>query len=378
LPFGVVRPHGDDARVVVRIEDRVLDLAAAGIAPELTARPILNALMASGRGSEVRDQAGELLNGKNFEQFLLDLDDVDVLLPVAVGDYVDFYSSIHHATNLGKIFRPEGEALLPNWRQIPVGYHGRTGTIVVSGTPITRPRGVVTDLLRGNPSCGPSETLDFELEVGFFVGGSTASHIAPDTADAHIFGAVLCNDWSARDIQRFEYQPLGPHLGKSFATTISPWVVTLDALRPYLVRPPKQDPTPASYLRARRPWALDIDLQVTLNDEEITRTNFAGMYWTFAQQLAHITVNGATTRAGDFFASGTVSGPNPGEWGSLIEASWNGTKPLMLMEDVRSFLEDGDTVTLRGWCGDGTKSRPRIGFGEATGTVVPAPEERRD
>ena len=378
MPFGVVRPHGDDARVVVRIEDRVLDLAAAGIAPELTARPILNALMASGRGSEVRDQAGELLNGKNFEQFLLDLDDVDVLLPVAVGDYVDFYSSIHHATNLGKIFRPEGEALLPNWRQIPVGYHGRTGTIVVSGTPITRPRGVVTDLLTGNPSCGPSETLDFELEVGFFVGGSTASHIAPDTADAHIFGAVLCNDWSARDIQRFEYQPLGPHLGKSFGTTISPWVVTMDALRPYLVRPPKQDPTPASYLRARRPWALDIDLQVTLNDEEITRTNFARMYWTFAQQLAHITVNGATTRAGDFFASGTVSGPNPGEWGSLIEASWNGTKPLMLKEDVRSFLENGDTITLRGWCGDGTKSRPRIGFGEATGTVVPAPEERRD
>ena len=364
--------------MVVRIEDRVLDLAAAGIAPELTARPILNALMASGRGSEVRDQAGELLNGKNFEQFLLDLDSVDVLLPVAVGDYVDFYSSIHHATNLGKIFRPEGDALLSNWRQIPVGYHGRTGTIVVSGTSITRPRGVVTDLLTGVPSCGPSETLDFELEVGFFVGGSTASHIAPDTADAHIFGAVLCNDWSARDIQRFEYQPLGPHLGKSFATTISPWIVTMDALRPYLVRPPTQDPKPASYLRARRPWALDIDLQVTLNDEEITRTNFAGMYWTFAQQLAHITVNGATTRAGDFFASGTVSGPNPGEWGSLIEASWNGTKPLMLMEDVRSFLEDGDTVTLRGWCGDGTKSRPRIGFGEATGTVVPAPDERRD
>jgi fumarylacetoacetase len=370
LPFGVVRPRGGDARVVVRIEDQVLDLAAAGIAPELTARPILNALMASDRGSEVRERAGELLSGNGAEQYLVSVDDVEVLLPVLVGDYVDFYSSLQHATNLGKIFRPDGEPLLPNWRHLPVGYHGRTGTIVVSGTEIARPAGLVP--LDGAPQCVPSAKLDFELEVGFFVGGTTTTRIAPDDADQHVFGVVLCNDWSARDIQAFEYQPLGPHLGKSFATTISPWVVTMDALAPYFTPPPWQDPEPDPYLRAERPWGLDIELEVELNGELITQTNFAEMYWTFAQQLAHITVNGATTRAGDLFASGTVSGANRGEWGSLIEASWNGTKPLVLREGTRSFLEDFDTVTLRGRCG-GSRGRPRIGFGEATGTVVPAP-----
>jgi fumarylacetoacetase len=354
LPFGVVQPRGSDPRVVVRIGDSVLDLAAAGIAPELTAKPTLNALMASGRGKELRERAGELLQGAERRDLLHAVDHVAVLLPVAVGDYVDFYSSLHHATNLGRIFRPEGAPLLPNWRHLPVGYHGRGGTIVVSGTPVRRPCGLIPDAT-STPRLTATCQLDFELEVGFFVGGATTTRLAPDDADSHIFGAVLCNDWSARDIQAFEYQPLGPHLGKSFATTISPWVVSIEALRPYLVAPPVQDPTPDGYLRGVRPWGLDLQLEVTRNDETITSTNFADMYWTFAQQLAHMTVNGATVRAGDFFASGTVSGPTPSERGSLIEQIADGT--------ASTFLADGDTVTMRGRSG-------AVGFGEATGTVL--------
>jgi fumarylacetoacetase len=229
-----------------------------------------------------------------------------------VGDYVDFYSSIHHATNLGRIFRPDGDALPANWRHLPIGYHGRAGTIVASGTRIPRPSGLVPDPIDGVPRLTPTRALDFELEVAFLIGGPTASRIRPDDAGAHVFGVALCNDWSARDIQSFEYQPLGPNLAKSFATTISPWIVTLDALRPYLVAPPKQEPEVDPYLQAAKPWAIDLHLEVARNATTITMTNFAAMYWTFAQQLAHITVNGATTRAGDLFASGTVSGPDRG------------------------------------------------------------------
>jgi fumarylacetoacetase len=316
-----------------------------------------------------------MLTGRERADLLLSIDDVEVLLPVAVGDFVDFYSSLHHATNLGRILRPEGEPLLPNWRHLPVAYHGRAGTIVVSGTPVHRPRGLVPDAA-GVPRLTPTAALDFELEVGFLVGGPPTTTISADHAADHVFGAVLCNDWSARDIQSFEYQPLGPNLAKSFATTISPWVVTLDALRPYLVTPPEQAPEPDPYLRATRPWAIDLHLEVDLNGSTLTATNFAGMYWTFAQQLAHITVNGATTRPGDLFASGTVSGPDPGEWGSLIEITRRRACPLRLPDGTeRAFLADGDTVTLRGWCGDGTAARPRIGFGDASGTVVGTSEE---
>jgi fumarylacetoacetase len=269
---------------------------------------------------------------------------------------------LHHATNLGRIFRPEGEPLLPNWRHLPVAYHGRSGTIVASGTPVVRPRGLVPDPRDGTPRLAPTRALDFELEVGFLVGGPPASRIAPDDADAHVFGAVLCNDWSARDIQSFEYQPLGPNLGKSFATTVSSWVVTLDALRPFLCAPPVQHPEPDPYLRATRPWALDLRLEVARNDATVTTTGFADLYWTFAQQLAHMTVNGATVRAGDLFASGTVSGPTPRERGSLIEQIADGS--------ADSYLADGESVTLRGWCGGRGTARPRIGLGEARGTVV--------
>ena len=372
LPFGVVRPRsGDgDSRVVVRIGEVVLDLAAAGIEPSLTAQSTLNELLASGRGSEVRRRAGELLSSReDGDGALLPLADVDVLLPVAVGDYVDFYSSIHHATNLGRLFRPDSDPLLPNWRHLPVGYHGRAGTIVVSGTPVPRPHGLVLGE-DGVPRLGPSRRLDIELEVGFLVGRG-GTRLRPDDAADHVFGVVLLNDWSARDIQAYEYQPLGPHLGKSFATTISPWVVTLDALAPYLVTPPEQDPVPDPYLQATGRWGLDLSLEVELNGTRICATNFSSMYWTFAQQLAHMTVNGATVRPGDLFGSGTVSGPTKGERGSLVELSWGGREPFALDDgSTRTFLEDGDTVTLRGWCGGDGEGRPRIGFGEAVGTIV--------
>jgi fumarylacetoacetase len=362
LPFGVVRPLRQQPRVVVRIGDHVLDLLAAGIAPELTALPTLNELMAERRGREVRERAAEVLCGPSRPDLLHHVDDVDVLLPVHVGDYVDFYSSLHHASNLGRIFRPEGEPLMPNWRHLPVAYHGRSGTIVASGTPVVRPRGLVPDTRDGTPRLVPTRALDFELEVGFLVGGAPASRLAPDDADAHVFGVVLCNDWSARDIQSFEYQPLGPNLGKSFATTLSPWVVTLDALQPFLGAPPAQDPEPDPYLRASRPWALDLHLEVARNGTTVTSTGFADLYWTFAQQLAHMTVNGAKVRAGDLFASGTVSGPTPGERGSIIEQIADGT--------AESYLADGETVTFRGWCGGREPQCPRIGLGVASGTVV--------
>jgi fumarylacetoacetase len=365
LPFGVVQPRDHQPRIVTRLGDELLDLAAAGIAPELTAQPALNALMGSGRGDEIRARAREVFAGAERRDLVWSIDEVRVFLPVVVRDYVDFYSSLDHATNLGRILRPEGEPLLGNWRHLPVGYHGRSGTIVTSGTGVTRPEGLVPDPHEGVPRLTPTQKLDFELEVGFFVGGPPATRIDADDADRHIFGAVLCNDWSARDIQSFEYQPLGPNLAKSFATTISPWVVTMDALRPFLVAPPPQEPVPDAYLRAARPWGIDLQLEVELNGRTITTTNFAGMYWTFAQQLAHVTVNGATTRAGDLFASGTVSGPTPSERGSLIEQIADGT--------ADAFLADGDTVTLRGWCGSESQ---RVGFGEASGRVLPAPERK--
>jgi fumarylacetoacetase len=373
LPFGVFRPRDEEPRVGVRIGDHVVDLAAAGMDLDVTARPSLNALMASGRGGALRSRVAELLTGPDRPDLLLPVDEVYVLLPVELVDYVDFFSSIYHATNMGRMFRPDAEPLLPNWRHLPVAYHGRARTVVPSGTPVVRPEGLVA-LGDGPPRLAPTQALDIELEVGFVVGGPAAARIEPDHAERHVFGVVLLNDWSARDIQAFEYQPLGPHLAKSFATTISPWVVTLDALRPYLVEPPEQDPQPDPYLRAALPWGLDLNLTVELNGEQIAATNFRLMYWTFAQQLAHLTVNGAPTGAGDLFGSGTVSGPTKAERGSLVELTWRGAEPLTLADgSTRTFLEDGDTVTLRGWCG-GDDDRPRIGFGEATGTIVATPE----
>jgi fumarylacetoacetase len=371
LPFGVVALADGRTGAVVRIGDSVLDLARAGIEPELCGTGSLNALLAAGRLGPVRLQAGEVLVGPEQPALLHPVDQVTVRLPFAVGDFTDFYSSLQHATNVGRLLRPDAPPLLPNWRQLPVGYTGRAGTVVVSGTPIARPRGLVSP--DGGPArLHPTAALDFELELGFVIGpGGTA--IGPDEADGHVVGAVLLNDWSARDIQAFEYQPLGPHLAKSFATTISPWVVTLDALAPYLVAPPSQAPPPDPYLQAARPWGLDVHLEVGLNGTTVTRTSFASMYWTFAQQLAHLTVNGATVRPGDLIGSGTVSGTPAGEWGSLMEISQRGQEPLTLADgSTRTFLEDGDTVTMTGWAG--RPGGPGFGFGECTGRIVPAIE----
>jgi fumarylacetoacetase len=352
--------------VVVRVGDAVLPLD--DVVPELELGGSLNPLLAAGPmlWRQVRERLVDHLTDPRHERRLTPLADVAPLLPMQVGDYVDFYSSLHHATRLGQILRPGAEPLHPAWRHLPIGYHGRTSTLCVSGTPVRRPVGLIKR--DGAVRREPTSRLDLELEVGFVVGPGNphGRPIEPDEADEHVFGAVLVNDWSARDLQAFEYQPLGPMLGKSFATTVSPWVVPLDALRPHLVAPPVQEPEPDPALRALLPWALDLALEVDLNGTTVTRTGFAGMYWTFAQQLAHLTSNGSVVRPGDLLASGTVSGPGAGECGSLIEATWGGTRPLRLADgSERAWLLDGDRVTLSGRAGE-------IGFGEASGTVLPA------
>jgi fumarylacetoacetase len=338
LPYGVV-----DGRCVVRYGDRVLPLARVPGLPPVFDGPTLNPFLALGRPAweATRARVAEVLQAGSVE--LLPLG--EPLLPLAVGDFVDFYASLEHASNLGRLFRPGGDPLLPNWRHLPIAYHGRAGSIVVSGTPIARPHGQ-------RPEFGPTRQLDIELELGFVTGPGKplGTPIAAADARDHVFGFVLVNDWSARDLQRWEYQPLGPFLGKSFATSISPWIVPLAALEPYLVPAPEQDPEPLPYLRVEGDWALDIALEVELNGEPISRTSARRLYWTFPQMLAHATVNGAAVRPGDLFATGTISGPEPGSEGSLIELG-------------RPFLADGDTVVLRGSAGG-------VSFGEVRGTVV--------
>jgi fumarylacetoacetase len=365
LPFGVA-----DGRVVTRLGDAVL--AVGDVVPDpVFESASLNAFMAQGPDAwrEVREALAAAVASPGGLSST-PIDDVELSLPFEVGDYVDFYSSLQHATNLGHLFRPDGEPLLPNWRHLPIGYHGRAGTIAASGTPVRRPTGLVPSdegVVRQ-----PSARLDIELEVGFVVGvgNERGQPIGVDDVDRHVFGAVLVNDWSARDIQAFEYVPLGPFLGKSFLTSVSSWVVPLDALRPHLVPSTTQDPEPDELLRAERDWGLDLELEVELNGTPISHTNFRHLYWSFAQQLAHLTSNGASTRPGDLFASGTVSGPTPTEYGSLLELTWRGRDPLTLADgSTRSFLEDGDTVVLRGWCGEGER---RVDFGDVVGTVHPA------
>jgi fumarylacetoacetase len=358
LPYGAVARPGEPARLAVRLGDDAVLLEGfeetAGLPPGTLAGPVLNPLLALGRPvwSALRACIRETIDRHET----VPLAGLESRLPVAVGDYVDFYSSLEHATNLGRMFRPDAEPLLPNWRHLPVGYHGRASTVVVSGTPIRRPRGQLP--ADGAPTFGPTQRLDIELELGFITGPGNELGTSISTADApeHVFGFVLVNDWSARDIQRWEYVPLGPFLGKSFATSISPWVVPLEALEPFRVPAPPQDPEPHEYLRTAGDWALDIALEVELNGEVISRTNARGLYWTFPQQLAHATVNGTNVRPGDLYASGTISGAEPGSQGSLIE-----------LTEGRSFLKDGDTVVLRGSCDD------RVSFGEVAGTIVPPP-----
>jgi fumarylacetoacetase len=337
--------------------------------------PALDRLLAAGPAawSAVRASLQEHLRDPAGGHDGPAVDDVELRLPMTVGDVVDFYASLDHATNLGRILRPGGDPLPPGWRHLPLGYHGRSAAVVVSGTPVRRPSGLVAD--GGSVARRPTAQLDYELEVGFVVGPGNAPGVPVpvDAAKDHVFGVVLVNDWSARDIQAFEYQPLGPFLGKSFATSVSAWVTPLAALEPFLVEPPTQEPPPDRGLRAALPWALDLDLEVALNGHPVARTGFGSTYWTFAQQLAHLTSNGAVTRPGDLFASGTVSGPGPGERGSLIERTWRGRDPLTLPDGTtRSWLEDGDEVVLRG---SARRDGHHITLGEAAGVVLAAPVE---
>ena len=385
LPYcSFVVPGESRRRVGVAVDTDVLDLttAASVVVPDhadLFAHGSLDPLLAAGFETwhDVRHALTEWLGDETHTQVvdhhLVPADQVELVLPFTVGDYVDFYASEHHATNLGRMFRPDGEALLPNWKHLPVGYHGRSGTVVASGTPVRRPSGqrrTSTD----DVVFGPSVRLDIEAEVGFVVGaGSELGEPVPlADADRHVFGICLVNDWSARDLQAWEYVPLGPFLGKSFATSISPWIVPMEALETARTHPPERDVPLLPYLDddGARPWALDLTLEVRLGDEVLARPPFAGMYWTAAQMLAHMTVNGATVRPGDLFASGTVSGPDRDQRGSFIELTWNGVEPLELSDgSTRSFLENGDSVTI-----SATAPGPDgedLWLGEVTGTIVP-------
>jgi fumarylacetoacetase len=397
LPYGVFSTGDEEPRVGVRIGDFVVDLApvAAGEMLEvahLFEAPDLNPLMSMGRPTwtSVRRWVTGLLTDESerglVEPFLLPLADVTMHLPVTVADYVDFYCSLDHATNVGRIFRPDAEPLTPNWRHLPIGYHGRAGTVVVSGTEVRRPRGqrVSTGSTSGKgstgakgstsgaptPVYGPSQRLDIEAELGFVVGSPSrlGEQVGVAAFADHVFGVAPVNDWSARDIQGWEYVPLGPFLGKSFATSVAAWVTPLEALEPARVDLPGQDPAPLGYLEAGPGAGYDIDFEVELNGQVVTRPPYRTMYWSPAQMLAHMTVNGASLRVGDLFASGTVSGPERDQRGSFLELSWGGREPFTADGSERTFLEDGDTVTIRA-SAPGAEGG-RIGLGEVKGTVV--------
>jgi fumarylacetoacetase len=397
LPFGIFKTRYLTAVAGVAIGDHVLDLVYLhengyldGI--ELPAgvfnQKYLNGFLSLGRQKvrEVRERISALLSADNAalqhnlparEIALIPMAEVQMLMPVRVPNYTDFYSSEEHATNVGSMFRDPKNALLPNWKHLPVGYHGRASSIVVSGTPFHRPKGQVKPPDRDAPVFGPSARVDFELEVAFITCAETTLGQTISTADAeaHIAGLVLFNDWSARDIQQWEYVPLGPFLGKNFASTMSPWIVTLDALEPFRVAGKPQDPPVLPYLAFSGDRNFDIRLEVSIhpdggNESVVCRSNFRHLYWNISQQLAHQTVNGCNIQVGDVYASGTISGPSPDAYGSMLELSWNGQKPIALADGgTRTFLEDGDTVTLRGYA---ERNGVRIGFGECRGKILPA------
>jgi fumarylacetoacetase len=398
LPFGIFSTKtAPGPRAGVAIGERVLDLAAleqAGLLAVAPAgqrvfdRPSLNAFIALGRPAwtKARARIGELLRNDCPDlrddaalraRALVPQAEARLQLPVEVPGYTDFYSSKEHATNVGSMFRDPKNALLPNWVHLPIAYNGRASSVVVSGTAVHRPQGQLKPPDAERPVFGPSRKLDFELETAFVVGdgNALADPIPVGEAEQHIFGMVLLNDWSARDIQQWEYVPLGPFNSKTFSTSISPWIVTMDALEPFRVAGPLQDPEPLPYLRQSGPHAFDIRLEVALTPAggaatTLTRTNFRYLYWSMAQQLAQHTVSGCNARVGDLMASGTISGSTPDSLGSLLELAWNGTRPIEVAAGARrSFLEDGDEVIMTGWCqGDGY----RVGFGEVRGTILPS------
>ncbi len=394
LPFGIFSTADLSPRVGVAIGTQVLDLSALADLGYLTFtdagalnQSSLNSLMASGKKGmrELRNRISDILESDNAElrdndddrhRSLIAMDKVTMHLPVRVGDYTDFYSSRDHATNVGKMFRDPENALLPNWLHIPVGYHGRASSIIPSGTPIHRPKGQTRPNPEEPPVYGPSRLLDFELEMAFitFDGKPLGQSISTSEADDHIFGMVVFNDWSARDIQKWEYVPLGPFLGKSFASSISPWVVTLDALEPFRVAGESQSPAVLPYLEFSGNKNIDINLSVTIQPENaeghvVSQSNYKFMYWNMCQQLAHHAVNGCNIRCGDMMASGTISGPTEDSYGSMLEISWRGTKPVSMPDgSERKFINDHDTVIMRGHA---EKDGIRVGFGEVSTKVLP-------
>lgn len=390
LPFGIFSKKKGKTRAGIAIGNHIVDLASLAEAELIAVSPFvfrqstLNEFIGLGKKitNKVRLDVQRLLIDadsplKEKPEMLVLQADVQMHLPVQIGDYTDFYSSIEHATNVGKMFRDPENALLPNWRHIPVGYHGRASSIVVSGTPIKRPKGQLMPKDATAPVFKASGRLDFELEMGFITGKNTQLGTSVSTKDAedYIFGLALFNDWSARDIQKWEYVPLGPFLGKNFGSSISPWIVTIEALEPFKIAGPKQDPEVLPYLKYEGNHNYDVQLEVALqpeNGEEqtVSTSNFKYMYWNMAQQLAHHTINGCNINIGDVMASGTISGKDESSYGSMLEISWSGTKPITLKDgSTRTFIEDNDTVIMRGFA---EKDGIKVGFGEVSGTILPS------
>ena len=395
LPYGVFSTEPNQKpRVGTRIGDWVVDLSVIDEEKLFDKQygffvdPTLNRFMSAGRDvwREVRQRLISLLSSDSSplkndamrSRVFLPAKEIQMHLPVDIGDYTDFYASREHATNVGIMFRGKENSLMPNWLHLPVGYHGRASSVILSGEDVRRPRGQVLPANESSPQFMPSRSLDFELEMGFFIGtGNERSEpISIDRAHEHIFGMVLLNDWSARDIQAWEYQPLGPFLAKNFATSISPWVVTMDALEPFRVAGPRQEPTPLPYLQTDSAYGYDIQLEVTLQSESmdmphtISKSNMKYLYWNIVQQLTHHTVTGCNMRTGDLCGTGTISGPTKDSFGSMLELTWRGEKPITLPNgETRKFLQDGDTVAMKGYCqGDGY----RVGFGDVSAKVLPA------
>ncbi len=397
LPFGIFKNKRLSPRVGIAIGDKIVDLSILDqegffsdlFLPEgIFLSEALNDLIALGKTQtkKIRERVQELLLADNEKlrdhsirgKVMVNRKEAEMLLPVKIGDYTDFYSSMEHATNVGKMFRDPENALLPNWKHLPVGYHGRASSIIPSGVNIHRPKGQFKDPDMESPSFGPSRRMDFELELAFITGRSTklGDSISTEEAEDYIFGFVLFNDWSARDIQAWEYVPLGPFLGKSFASSISPWVVTMEALDQFRLDGPTQDPEVLPYLKCETPHSFDINLEAYIQPEgvkqasRVCRSNFKYMYWNVAQQLAHHTVNGCNINVGDMMASGTISGPTEDSYGSMLELSWKGSKPIKLdTGEERKFIEDGDTVILKGYA---EKEGVRVGFGEVRSKLLPA------
>ncbi len=401
IPFGVFITKEDVITIGTRIGDYAIDMGALQqlgyfdgieLTDDMFMQDTLNDFISDGKKTWrlVRNRLAQIFdennpklrdNAKHRDVVIFEMADVEMLLPVQIGDYTDFYSSKEHATNVGKMFRDPKNALLPNWLHIPVGYHGRSSTIVPSGVPVRRPNGQTMPADATEPVFGPSRLVDFELETAFITTDANVmgEPIPVDEAEDYIFGMVLFNDWSARDIQKWEYVPLGPFLAKNFASSISPWIVTMDALEPFKTESPEQSPTPLPYLQQKNKTTFDINLQIGIAPEGaeetvVSRTNFKYMYWTMAQQLAHHTVNGCRVNSGDMMGSGTISGSTPDSFGSMLELTWGGKNPIKLNDgSERKFIQDGDTVTIKGYC---ENESVRIGFGECSSKLLPVYQKK--